>query len=100
MANEVIINCYKKASINEDLASAVLGDPSSGEVLDIATASAALTGDVCVIRAKGSGFWYKRGQSGVSATANADGNDYLAAGDVVCFEVTAGSNYIDTAADA
>lgn len=100
MANEVILNCYNKASINEDLASAVLGDPASGEVLDIGTASAALTGDVCVIRAKGSGFWYKRGQFGVSAVANTAGNDFLAAGETICFEVTSNSNYIDTAADA
>lgn len=100
MANEVIINCYNKASLNEDLASAVLGNPTSGEVLDIATASAALTGDVCVVRAKGAGFWYKRGQSGVSAAANTDGNDYLADGSLITFEVTAESNYIDTAADA
>lgn len=100
MANEVIINCYKKASINEDLASAVLGDPTGGEVLDIGTASAVLTGDICVLRAKGTGFWYKRGQSGVSAAANTEGNDYLSAGGAVCFEVTSSSNYIDTAADA
>lgn len=100
MANEVIINCYNKASINEDLASAVLGDPTGGEVLDIGTASSALSGDVCVIRAKGSGFWYKRGGSGVSAVANTDGNDFLKDGEVVCFEVTSDSNYVDTAADA
>lgn len=100
MANEVIINCYKKASLNEDLASAVLGDPTSGEVLNIGTASAVLTGDVCVVRAKGTGFWLKRGESGVSAAANTGGNDYLASGDVYTFEVTSSSNYLDTAADA
>lgn len=100
MANEVIINCYDKASINEGLASAVLGNPRGGEVLDIATASAVLTGDVCVIRAKGAGFWIKRGESGVSAAANTDGNDYIADGGVYCFEVTGESNHIDTAADA
>lgn len=100
MANEVVINCYKKASINEDLASAVVGDPAGGEILDIGTASNVLSGDIAVIRAKGSGFWYKRGTAGVSAVANTAGNDYLAAGEVVCFEVTSSSNYIDTAADA
>ena len=100
MANEVIINCYYKASINEDLVAAVLGNPTSGEVIDIATPSAALTGDVCVIRAKGAGFWYKRGQAGVSAEANTAGNDYIGDGEVVNFEVTGDSNYIDTAADA
>ena len=100
MANEVIINCYEKASINEDLASAVLGNPTGGQVLDIGTASAVLTGDICVVRAKTAGFWIKRGQSGVSAAANTDGNDYIADSEVYCFEVTAESNYLDTAADA
>lgn len=100
MANEVIINCYDKASVNEDLANAVLGNPTSGQVLNIATASAVLTGDICVVRAKGAGFWVKRGESGVSAAANTGGNDYIADGGALCFEVTAESNYIDTAADS
>ena len=98
MANEVIITTYKTASIEKGLSHSVLGDMVGGEVLDIGTASGLLSGELCVIRAKGAGFWYNRGASGVSATADTGGNDYLADGDALVFDITRTSNYIDTAA--
>ena len=100
MANEVVITYWKAASVKDGIASGVFGEPTGGEVVDIGTRSAAFTGEIVRIRAKGSGFWYRVGGSTVNAVANTDGNDYLADGDFVDIEVTGDSNYVDTAADA
>lgn len=100
MANEVIYTTYKAASVTDGLGSGVYGKPVGGGVLDIATTSSALTGEVCRLQAKGSGFWVRLGDSGsVSATANADNNLWLADGEVFDFEITAVSKFFDTAAD-
>ena len=100
MANEVNYICARKASMNEDLASAVVGTVTGGDVIDIATASAALTGDVCIVQAIGTGFWIKTGVSGVSAAANTAANWFIPAGGVFTFEVNADTTHFDTAADA
>lgn len=100
MANEVVITYYKVASNNKGVASGVYGEPLGGEVLDIGTRSAVCIGDYVRLVAKGTGFWYRVGGDGVNAVANTDGNDYLAAGSSVVFQVGSGYNYIDTAADA
>jgi hypothetical protein len=101
MANEVVYTTYYIAAPNKASTSGMYGKATGGgEVLDIGTASAQLTGDVCRLQAKGTGFWFKFGESGVAATANTDGNDYLAAGATIDIQLSETQNYFDTAADA
>ena len=98
MANEVIIEEYKGLPTG---GLSISDTPTTTQVLDIATKSAAFadTTKYVRIRSKGTAFWYKFGDSSVSATANTDGNLYLPADQAVPHAVGKGS-YIDTAADA
>ena len=98
MANEVIITTYKAASNEDGISSGVFGAPVGGEVVDIGTRSAQLTGEIARITAKGAGFWYRIGDNAVNAAADTDGNGYLADGASIDIEVTGDGNYVDTAA--
>lgn len=100
MADEVIIEEYAGYNINLVIPST----PITTQVLDIATASAQLNASTEYVRivSKGTGFWYKFGQSDVSAAADTDGNLWLAADQFRDHKVhpDSSSRYIDTAADA
>lgn len=100
MADEVIVTYGKAASITNGIASGVFGEVLGSYVLDIATASSAIGGEVCRVQSKGTGFWLKLGTSGVSAAADTDGNIWIPANGSFDFEVTSNQNYLDTAADA
>jgi hypothetical protein len=95
MANEVIIEEY--ATYDDTLPVAAI--PTTTQVLSIATLSAALasTTKYVRIRSKGTGFWYKFGDSTASAAANTNGNLWLPADQAIEHRVGAGT-YIDTAA--
>lgn len=96
MANEVIIEEY--AAFDETMQCPT--QPITTQVLDIAEASAALNAltRYVVVSSKGTGFWYKFGDSSVSAIANTDGNIWLQADGRRPHKVGAGT-YIDSAAD-
>lgn len=104
MANEVIIEEYKSAGLDE-------GTPDyrnkslpkgleTSQILDIGTESAAVDTDTKWIRiqSKGTGFWYKIGASGVSAAANTDGNCWLPADQFRDIALQSTDTNIDTAA--
>lgn len=95
MANEVIIEEYATYDNNIPIATV----PVTTQIKDIAVVSAALaaTTKYVRIRSKGTGFWYKFGDSTVSAAANTAGNSWLPADGVIEHQVGAGM-YIDTAA--
>ena len=98
MANEVIIEEY--AGFNNNLK--IPSTPLTTQVLDIATASAQLNAATEYVRimAKGTGFWYKFGESGVSAAADTDGNLWVPADQFRDHKMQKESStrYIDTAA--
>lgn len=100
MANEVIITTFKAASAGKSLSSGVYGEKVGGVVSDIGTRTGQLDGIVARLQAKGAGFWYNIGGSGINATANTDGNSFLPDGASIDIELSAVQNYIDTAADA
>jgi len=97
MADEVIIEEY--ASF--DAAIQIPTVPITTQVLDIATLSAQLDDRTRYvrIRSKGTGFWYKFGDSSASAAADTDGNLWCGADEFFDHRVGNGL-YIDTAADA
>lgn len=72
------------------------------QVLNIATLSSAFDSDTKWIRiqSKQTGFWYKIGDSTVSATANTAGNSWLPADQFRDIALETGQTHIDTAADA
>ena len=100
MADEVIISEY-----TDPLGSAIgtiYGKPVGSQVLDIAALSAAMSEGVTMVRlqSKGTGFWYKQGDSTVSAAADTDDSHWLPADTHIDLSICPGRDYIDTAADA
>ena len=101
MADEVII--YEYARPKEGQTSSVAGKMITTQVLDIGTQSAEfnISTDIIVIQSKGTGFWFKQGDSTVSAAAATDGNGWVVAD---CkadpLPVSTDYRYVDTAADA
>lgn len=95
MANEVIIEEYATYDNNIPIASV----PTTTQIKDIGTLSSALasTTKYVRIRSKGTGFWYKFGDSTASAAADTAGNSWLPADGVIEHQVGAGL-YVDTAA--
>ena len=100
MPDEVIVISSKAASNNDGIASGVFGENVTSQILDIATKSTAIVGDVARVQSKGTGFWVALGGSDVSAAADTDGSFWLPADQSFDFEVTQNQNYVDTAADA
>jgi len=97
MANEVNINFMRTPSSNS---LPVVGFIVGSEVTDIGTRSAAVNADLYKIvrlTSVGVGFWFKVGASDVAAT-NDSGSTYLPADQSIDIEISAGRNYIDTAA--
>lgn len=102
MADEVIISEHGAPEVKRNgQVPPILGRTVTTQVLDIATKSAAFNAATKMIRitSKGTGFWWKIGDTTVSATADTDGNHWLAADQSVDITVDAGQ-FIDTAADA
>ena len=82
MANEVIISEFGIQEYKtEGEIQPIYGEPTTSQVLDIATASAALGGRTAMVRLQsmGVGFWYNTGATAALAacTANTDGNHWL-----------------------
>ena len=100
MADEVIITEYKQPASGNN--SSIGGDIITTQVLDIAVQSAQLDSatDYIIIQSKGTGFWYKVGDTTVSAAADTDGNSWLPADQKSDPYPVNQSTYIDTAADA
>lgn len=101
MADEVIIEEYTKPA--NGYSSSIAGRLITTQVLDIATLSAAMNvaTDYVVVQSKGVGFWLKQGASDVSAAADTNGNLWIPAdGRSDPLPISAGNDYIDTAADA
>lgn len=99
MADEVIIEEYSEFKTG----TSTPGTPITTQVLDIATASAALNAATRYVRiqSKGTAFWYKFGGSTVSAVADTNGNLWLPADQYrEHYVFPRGDRYIDTAADA
>lgn len=98
LADEVIISEY-----TDPLGSAVgtiYGRPITSQVLDIATLSSEVSSSTVMIRlqSKDVGFWYKQGDSSVSAAANTNGSHWLPADQHIDLSVSEDRRYIDTAA--
>lgn len=105
MADEVIIEEYASVGL-EDGSTDIRNKPTPNDlittqVLDIATASAALNSRTVFVRiqSKGTGFWYKVGDSSVSAAPDTDGNCWLPADQFRDYAISS-ETHIDTAADA
>ena len=100
MADEVIISEYTDPMGSPT--GSVFGKAITSQVLDIAALSAAMNAATTMVRlqSKGTGFWYKQGESDVSAAADTDGSHWLPADQFVDLSITTNTNYIDTAADA
>lgn len=102
MANEVIISGYGLSKcLTNGTVMPVYGGAVSSEVLDIGVLSSVLASGVRIVRlqSKGVGFWYKVGESDVSAAANTAGSHWLPADQHVDLEIDGVNRYIDTAAD-
>lgn len=96
MADEVVCALYD--SFDENMQTPTI--PSDVLVRDIAVSFQIPLGTEFIkLQSREAAFWYTFGGSGVSATAETDGNDFLASGDWITIRV-AGGEYIDTAADA
>jgi len=103
MADEVIITEFKRPDVGQQGGVApVYGEVVTSQVLDIGTLSAAVSADAVMVRlqSKGTGFWYKQGDSDVSAAADTDGSSWLPADQSIDLSVRGAVRYIDTAADA
>lgn len=108
MADEVVITYWTKASnARAGSSQPIYGKQLGGQVLDIATLSATIPAsvsgervEIIKLKSKGTGFWYTRGTALASAVADADGNDWLDAGESTDLEYDPENTYIDTAADA
>jgi len=101
MADEVIISEFgPQTYATENFIQPIYGEPISSQVLDIAIVSAALGGRTSMVRlqSRGTGFWYKTGDSAALAacTANTDGNHFLPADQSIDIGLTTGQ-FIDTA---
>jgi hypothetical protein len=102
MANEVVIGEFKRPEVLvQGGVLPVYGELVTSQVLDIAEKSSAVSAGVSMVRvaSKGTAFWFKVGDSDVSAAANTAGNIYVPADGHVDIQVRSG-DYIDTAADA
>lgn len=101
-ADEVVISergnqTYKTNSIIQP----IHGQRITTQVIDAGTLSSAFNGATSMVQvcANGAAIWYKIGASGVSATANTDGNEFLPSG--MCRdEPVMSGQFIDTAADS
>lgn len=105
MADEVIIIEMSRPPPVDGVHLSALGNILTTQVLDIATASAEFNEKTTFIRirSKGTGFWYKTGltAAAAAATADTDGNDWIAADSFVDIVTpTAVTRFVDTAADA
>lgn len=101
MANEVIIEEYSGLARLPSGDFAPIPDTLiTSQVLNIATASAALSSEAALVRiqSKDTGFWYKVGGSGVAAAANTAGNRWLPANQYRDIILTDTDTNIDTAA--
>ena len=103
MENEIIIAEYASffCRYEDGSYAPVVGEFIASQVLDIGTRSAKLderTKLVSIMHKDGTAFWYKTGDSSVSAVANTDGNRFLPAGVLWNFGVGLNERYIDTAA--
>ncbi len=104
MANEVVIYEYAGAGINR--AGGIVpvynvDNLITTQFLNIGTESAAFNANTkyVVLSAKGTAYQFKFGQSGVTATANADGVQYIPASGILDFSVDVVTN-LNTVADA
>lgn len=108
MANEVlIIEARRATGMTNGVATSILGEILTTQTEDIASSAVVLDTSTEVVRiiSKGTGFWFKTGDSTVSAVADTDGNIWLGADKEIDLEVKATNGkkhftYIDTAADA
>ena len=103
MADEVIIVESKRPNIVlQGSVAPVLGEITTTQVLDIATASAEVNADTQIVRviSKGTGFWLLQGDTGLSAAADTDGNIWVGADTSIDLSITPGNRFFDTAADA
>lgn len=98
MTNEVIVAEYPGTGSEQSY----FGIPIGSQVLDIGTLSAQMDGSTRLVRlqSKGTGFWYKQGDSAVSAAADTNDSHWLPADQAIDLTICPGFDYIDTAADA
>ena len=101
MANEVIIEEYGDLSVYSNGQMVQMpGKLLASQVLDVATKSAELNAKTkfVAIKSNATAFWFKFGDTNVSATADTDDNRLITANEMRFFPRE--NDYIDTAADA